>query len=221
MDHPEKVLRLFFDPRPRPRAPNGACRQAPACGCRSQTGRNFERFDRLHGSAIFLGNYQRIEKIPYSTFATPNADASKPLAIISLCAGPEIAALPMIGLTPMTGALHSLKRARMPGTARIGPMLVIGLLGQMIIAWHFESLQAHRAPADSIRPSEANRRHLGAQRSLTKNSWKEISPCGVCTRVSTRSSHMGRIVARTPSSATKMIGHFGQISPLLEQVASA
>src|SRR4029453_445498 len=66
--------------------------------------------------------------------AAPPTDASLPHAIISLCAGPEIATSPIIGLTPTTGALTPFNTARIPETARIGPMLVIGLLGQTIIA---------------------------------------------------------------------------------------
>jgi hypothetical protein len=40
----------------------------------------------------------------------------------------------MIGLTAMIRALVSLNALLIPGTAKIGPMLVIGLLGQRMTA---------------------------------------------------------------------------------------
>ena len=56
-------------------------------------------------------------------------DRGNPWAAIRISAGPETAFVPMMGLIATTGALVCFKASTMPGTARIGPMLVTGLLG--------------------------------------------------------------------------------------------
>ena len=77
----------------------------------------------------------------------------------------------MIGLTPIFGALLAVKAERIPGTARIGPILVIGLLGATMIA-AARSIASSTPGAGRLdsTPSEANGRHFARQRSLTKNS---------------------------------------------------
>jgi len=49
-------------------------------------------------------------------------------------AGPATAAFPMIGLTAATLPRALRSASRIPGTERIGPMLVMGLLGAMMTA---------------------------------------------------------------------------------------
>ena len=70
------------------------------------------------------------ENLAYAS-ATPFDRSIKSRDAISAAAGPETAAFPIIGPTATTGAevSHS-ARYLIPGTARIGPMLVTGLLGR-------------------------------------------------------------------------------------------
>src|SRR6267142_1033567 len=71
----------------------------------------------------------RISRNSWYAWATPAIETGKHWAAIKLAAGPETAVLPIIGLTAATGARVCLRASTMPGTARIGPMLVTGLLG--------------------------------------------------------------------------------------------
>src|ERR1041384_7824487 len=73
-----------------------------------------------------------LRKSRYSV-AVPVADDSTVSLRISFAAGPLMAEVPIIGLTPTTAAVDAFSASRIPGTARIGPMLVIGLLGQTMI----------------------------------------------------------------------------------------
>ena len=54
-------------------------------------------------------------------------ETGNPWAAIRIPAGPETALSPMIGLMAATGARVCFSALTMPGTARIGPMLVIGI----------------------------------------------------------------------------------------------
>ena len=147
------------------------------------------------------------------------ADASKPLAIISLCAGPEIAALPMIGLTPTTGAWVCSRALRIPGTDKIGPMLVIGLLGQMTIASALRIISSTPgAGFANSAPTKRTEFTSRAQRSLTKNSWNEISPCGrLHAGLDTLVGHREDF-RLNPKLAADAIGHFGQCQTFVEQL---
>src|SRR4029077_9675888 len=71
----------------------------------------------------------RIPRNSRYAWATPAIETGKPCAAIKIPAGPETAVLPTIGLTAATGARVCLSASIMPGTARMGPMLVTGLLG--------------------------------------------------------------------------------------------
>src|SRR6185312_11369495 len=62
-------------------------------------------------------------------WATPAIETGRPWAAIRIPAGPETAVLPIIGLTAATRAGVCFSASVMPGTARMGPMLVTGLLG--------------------------------------------------------------------------------------------
>ena len=86
----------------------------------------------------------------------------------------------MNGLTETTGTIACSRAERIPGTAKIGPMLVIGLLGQTIIALALR-IAGNTPGAGRLRSAPANRTAVTSldQRSLTKNSWNEISPSGV------------------------------------------
>ena len=57
-----------------------------------------------------------------------------PSSAIILAVGPLTARPPMIGDTATTGARQAVSAARMPGTARIGSMLMKGLEGQITTA---------------------------------------------------------------------------------------
>jgi hypothetical protein len=74
---------------------------------------------------------QNIEKI---LAAIPLIELGQPIICISFPAGPDTASPPTIGLTAAMGALVRRSASRIPGTARIGPMLVTGLLGAKIMA---------------------------------------------------------------------------------------
>ena len=128
---------------------------------------------------VFCRDQQRVEEILIAC-ATPSAEASRPHAFISLCAGPEIALAPMIGLTPTFGALLAVKAERIPGTARIGPILVIGLLGPTMIAaarsiasstpgaGRLDSTPAKRIAVTSARPVFLDKKFLKGNFSLRR-----------------------------------------------------
>ena len=107
-------------------------------------------------SALSTTNTSR--KSSYA-WATPAIVLGQPFIFISAPAGPETAAPPTIGLTAATGAFALRKASRIPGTARIGPMLVTGLLGAKTIASADAiALQhARRRPGASRRPRSAPR----------------------------------------------------------------
>src|SRR5216684_3750754 len=60
---------------------------------------------------------------------TPASETGTVRDVTNMLVGPATAVLPIIGLTAATGARVCLMASMMPGTARMGPMLVTGLLG--------------------------------------------------------------------------------------------
>ena len=56
-----------------------------------------------------------------------------PSEFIKRSAGPFTVCPAIIGLTPTTRDLRAISASRTPGTARIGPIEMTGLEGQMII----------------------------------------------------------------------------------------
>ncbi len=89
----------------------------------------------------------------------------QPIIFISAPAGPVTASPPTIGLTAAIGAFVGRKASRIPGTARIGPMLVTGLLGAKMIA---------SASCDAL---DHARRRTSAMRSLeTHAAYRNLVP---------------------------------------------
>jgi len=107
------------------------------------------------------------------------------------------------GLTATTGAVAVMIASRIPGTARIGPMLITGLEGPMTIR-SAAAIAAVTSPvglAEEI-PSSWTASIAGSARSRIRNSCTSLQPAGVCTRVRTGCSHIGSTVALTPTART-------------------
>src|SRR2546423_371530 len=110
----------------------------------------------------------------------PAIEAGRFCEAIRLAAGPETAALPMIGLTATTLAAVSRKASRIPGTATIGPMLVIGLLGAMRTASALViASSTPGAGLDSDAPAKRTDFTGSWYRRFTEYSSKLSSPTGV------------------------------------------
>src|SRR5579872_3528878 len=124
----------------------------------------------------------------------PAIEQGKPCASIRIPAGPATGALPTIGLTAATLPRARVSASRTPGTARMGPILVIGLLGAISTA--SAAVIASTTPgAGSASDAPAKRTELTGSwyHRCTKYSSKLNSPVGVSTRVSTRELLIGRM----------------------------
>src|SRR5579863_470984 len=95
--------------------------------------RNSGRSNLLAASRSRTSAIRMSRKSSYA-LATPAMDTGIPCAAIKAPAGPDTAASPTIGLTAATVARVCRNASRMSATARIGPMLVTGLLGARITA---------------------------------------------------------------------------------------
>jgi hypothetical protein len=80
------------------------------------------------GVGILRIDHQQVEEVAIK-IGTPGNRNGEPCAAIRAPAGPVTAAPPTIGLTAAMRARLSRSASRIPGTARIGAMLVTGLLG--------------------------------------------------------------------------------------------
>src|SRR5215218_9141799 len=131
--------------------------------------------------------------------ATPAGEISWPRVASILSAGPLSARPPTMGLTATLGAGEEASASRIPGTARIGPMLTTGLEGQNTT----RSAPASASRTASVgRASPMPRKRMPSTSSLwrlrTKYSWNSSGPSGVYRTVATGSSHMGRMGLLTP-----------------------
>ena len=105
------------------------------------------------------------------------------------------------GLTATTGASEAAIASRMPGTARIGPMLITGLEGPITIASAARRASATSAVGRaSAIPSSSTPSTSGSPRSTIRYSCSPRTPAAVRTLVRTGSSHIGRTRAVTPSA---------------------
>src|SRR6185436_3005972 len=75
----------------------------------------------------------RTEQNSWYSRATPTLETSMPSGAINRSAGPFTGRPPMIGLTPTTRSRRATSTSRIPGTARMGPIEITGLLGHTMI----------------------------------------------------------------------------------------
>src|SRR5260370_39208259 len=109
-----------------------------------------------------------------------------------------------MGQTEKTFSLLARNSSRTYGMARTGPMLINGLLGQMMM--RSASWIASRTPgagrADSA-PAKRMPRTTGLVRRLTRYSWKCRGPSFESIIVGTGSSDIGRILDFTQRAVRK------------------
>ena len=126
-----------------------------------------------------------------------------PRAVASIrSAGPLIARPPISGLTATDGTRRRSTAARTSSTARIGQMLMNGLLGQTTIrsACSIASTTPDAGVASSS-PSKRTRSTSSVWRRATNHSWNGNEPSGVSIQVRRRSSVAGSSRASTPNAA--------------------
>src|SRR6266704_3330702 len=113
--------------------------------------------------------------------------------------GPFIDLPPTMGLIPRIRPLVFARALRIPGMARIGPMLRMGLLGQRIMTSDFSiDSTTPGAGVAMLAPSYLTSSTLSSNFLLTKYSWKSNSPAEVLILVATIWSVIGRILTFTP-----------------------
>src|SRR5206468_10244134 len=123
-------------------------------------------------------------------------------------------AFPMIGLTATTLAAVSRKASRIRGTARIGPILVMGLLGAIRTASDLVIASSRPgAGLDSEAPAKRTDFTGSWYRRFTKYSSKLSSPAGVSMRVFTRWSLIGRTRERTPNFSAMILAVSVRVRP--------
>ena len=114
-------------------------------------------------------------------------------------AGPDTASPPTMGLTAIVAARVASSASTRPGTARIGPIDVIGFDGHTMTA--SAAAIASSTPGAgraAAAPATATSRTSTWALSRTKYSWKSSQPSGPRMRVRTGWSDIGSTVAPTP-----------------------
>ena len=140
---------------------------------------------------------------PWYAAATPSTDTSSPLARIILPAGPLTGASPTMGLTADDARAGSAASAsRIPGTARMGPIELMGFDGQTIIAsavaYRFDARQVRGRPGSPPRTRHPRLRACTARARKTLGNASQ--PVGVFTRVATALiGHRQETAARSPA----------------------
>src|SRR5229473_2186564 len=144
-------------------------------------------------TTTFIPSAEMAAEWAYS-LATPRAVESWPSWASILSEGPFRDLPPTMGQTAKTFSLWARSWSRTWGTARIGQMLISGLLGQMMM--RSASRMASRTPgagfADSA-PAKRMPRTTGSARRFTRYSWKWSGPSFESMMVGMGLSDMGRM----------------------------
>jgi hypothetical protein len=128
--------------------------------------------------------------------ATPAVEGSYPSAAINFAAGPEYTRSSTNGETTTT--VVSASASATPSTASIGPMLVTGFDGPTTTG----SASADRtASVAAASPRNSTDSTVGSPFRATQNSWKCITPSGVCISVASGSLLIGSTRQGTPSAS--------------------